>query len=571
MLSPGVLSADHSSERSAPVTWRRDLVSVFLVAAALRLVAGVMLSGTYDYDEFIQLALSRQFAQGLHPYRDFVFFHPPGALLVGRALDPLTELWWPAARVFTGLIDAATAALTSVIAARYLARRPAMAAGLLYAASPLTLISGVRIGPDPLIAFLGVAGLCVLLRSRSAGGALVAGVLLGLAIGTKYTAVLLLPAYVAAAPRRAWASVAGASAGLALLLAPYLPTAHALLQQTVVFQSGRSGMGVPERLATAALYWLAVAPLAVIGMGRRTPVWVKIGFLAGGALLFTPQTYYHYFVLFAPYAALLSAPVLCSLRWPAHRTVAMLMAYGLAWVTVVVTGNDRPLLITAARLAEVAPTAELLQDQTPAGGLVMADRYEYPFLAGRSPLTPYFWNVRTLVKGSTLMRQLPCAAAVVEARGASSGYPQGLTTYLDRHYRAVRSEGATVWVLAPRRSAHQSASSRRAGGLCERFALVPRQPCLARACVPGRSTDAVDQSTGASGASVVPGPIAERLPPAPDRDGAEVVQDDPMGVGDGGRSCASGQLHALALQSQEGHRGGRRVAGVQIGRLRKPA
>jgi len=476
-------------------TMRRDMVTVFLVAAGLRILAGIMLSGTYDYDEFIQLTLSRQFAHGLQPYRDFLFFHPPGALLVGRALDPATALWWPTARIFTGLLDSATAVLTCQAGRSFMSRRSAMAAGFIYAASPLTLITGVRVGPDPLIAFLGVAGLCVLLRSRSAG-ALVAGVVLGLAIGTKYTAVLLLPAYILAAPRRCWATIAGAGAGLALLLAPYLPVAHALLQQTIVFQDGRGSMGLLDRIATVSLYWLVVTPLAVFGVARRAPIWVKAGYLAGGLLLLAPQAYYHYYVLFAPYAALLSAPFLDRLRWPTSRTVAMLAACGLIWVTVVVTGNDRPLLITAARLSQVAPTVELLQHETAAGGLVMADRYEYPFLAGRSPLTPYFWNVRPLVKGSTLISQLPCAAAVVAASGASSGYPLGLINYLNRHYRAFRSGQATVWVLSHGKTSPRPRTGGQTHPACERFVLVRRQPCPTRECVPHRNTDEVKVLTG---------------------------------------------------------------------------
>ncbi len=493
------------TEAGPPSTMRRDLAIVFLVAAGLRLVAGAVLSGTYDYDEFVVLALSRQFAHGFHPYRDFVFFHPPGSLLVGRALDPLTSMWWPAARAFTGLVDSGTAALTYAIGCSFMRRRAALAAGFAYAASPLALIAGVRIGPDPLIAFLGVAGLCVLVRTTSARGAVLAGGVLGLAISTKYAAVLLLPVYVLAAPRRSWATLVGSGAALLLVLAPYLPNAHELHQQTIVFQDGRGSMPLDERLATAGLYWLVVTPLAVLGLARRAPLWVKAGFLIGGAMLLAPQDYYHYFLFCAPFAALLSAPLLARMRWPIYRTVTLLACCGLIWVAVVTAlGSDRPLYVTAARLSDIAPTVDLLRSETPPGGLVLADRYEFPFLARRPPLTPYFWNVRPLIKGSTLERQLPCAAAVVMATGASSGYPIGLTAYLNLHYRARRAGKATVWLLPGNGTPGHAATGFRFHPSCQGFVLAPRGPCPRKLCVPGTGMDEIIVTEGrGSGASGV--------------------------------------------------------------------
>lgn len=487
MLSRPAGSDTGSAQSGRPSTVRRDLVVVFAAAAGLRLVAGVLLSGTYDYDEFILLTLSRQYAHGFHPYRDMLYFHPPGALLVGRALDPVTSLWWPAARVFSGLVDSLTAVLTYVAARSFLQRRAALAAGFAYAASPLTLIAGVRVGPDPLIALLGVAGLCVLLHSTSRRAALVAGGLLGLAIGTKYTAVLLLPAYFLAAPRRFWAIALGTGGAFALLLAPYLSDQHALTQQTIVYQGGRGFMPLDERLGAAAIYWLAAAPLAVFGLLRRAPMWVKVGFLAGATLVVAPQVYYHYFVLLAPFAALLSAPLLAELRWPTYRTVSVVAAAGLIWLSVIAVGGERPLLVTAGRFSDVAPTVELLRHETAPGDLIMSDRYEYAFLAGRRPLIPYFWNVRPLIKGATLQQQLPCAAAVVLAGGPSSGYPQGTTDYLDRHYQARRSGSATVWIVHGRAAPGGS----RSPTSCERFVFVPREPCPKARCVPGPHTDEV--------------------------------------------------------------------------------
>jgi hypothetical protein len=233
--------------------------------------------------------------------------------------------------------------------------------------------------------------------------------------------------------------------------------------------------------------------LVVLRLRRRAPSWVWAGFLAGGALLLAPQVFYHYFVLFAPFAALLSAPLVAGIRRPTYRPITLLATCGLVWVAVVAMGDDRPLLVTTGHLSDLTPTVEVLRHETAPGGLVLADRYEYPFLSGRPTLAPYFWNVRPLVSGTTLEHQLPCAAAVVMSSGASSGYPQGLISYLDRHYRARRQGGATVWVLPATATATTGvrATGARVRPPCEKFVFVPRGPCPRERCVPAPSMDEI--------------------------------------------------------------------------------
>src|SRR5438270_10824334 len=95
-----------------PCTRRhRDILAALAVALFLRLAFALVVSDTYDYDEFVILQLARDFSHGSVPYRDFMFFHPPGALYIFRVLQPATDLWWPLGRVFTLLLDTATAAL----------------------------------------------------------------------------------------------------------------------------------------------------------------------------------------------------------------------------------------------------------------------------------------------------------------------------------------------------------------------------------------------------------------------------------------------------------------------------
>ena len=76
-------------------------------------------------------------------------------------------------------------------------------AGVLYAVNPLALVSSSRVGQDPLITLLGVAGLALLLTRSSWGAAALAGACLGLALWIKYPAVYFVPIFVLAAPRRA--------------------------------------------------------------------------------------------------------------------------------------------------------------------------------------------------------------------------------------------------------------------------------------------------------------------------------------------------------------------------------
>jgi hypothetical protein len=148
---------------------RRDALIVFGAALGMRLIFAALTADSYDPDEFVILALSSHFAHGAVPYQDFTFFHPPGILVFFRVLEPLTAVWWPAARLVTLLIDSLTALMVWRIGTIVYGRREALAAGVLYAASPIALLGGVRVGQDPIITALGVAGLLCLLERQSIG------------------------------------------------------------------------------------------------------------------------------------------------------------------------------------------------------------------------------------------------------------------------------------------------------------------------------------------------------------------------------------------------------------------
>ena len=429
-------------------------VAVFVTALALRLLFGRLISNTYDYDEFVLLLLARDFARGDLPYRDFMFFHPPGALVLLRAIAPLTDVWWPLARIAMSAIDAVTATLIYCIGVRAFDRRTGFAAGMAYAASPLALVSGVRVGQDPFVTVLGTAAIaCLTLPSRRRW-AIAAGVCLGTAVWVKYPAAYFIPVCLLLAPRRSGWMLLGAAVTLASLLAPFGAEAHGLYTQTVSFQHARWSMAFDQRLLTELLFWLVANPLAIPALWRRQPLWLTTGFMLGGFFIFAPQVYYHYFVPVLPFGALLTGRALSALRLPWRRVVLTVAAVTLAWAAVLDSGGRSPLYITAARLSEVQPTVDILTRVTSPGQAVLADRYEYAVLSGRRSLAHYFWNVGVLVNARYLERRLSTARAVVLSSGASSGYPTGFTAYLDARFPRLVTPTTTVWILPQPIGAH---------------------------------------------------------------------------------------------------------------------
>ena len=455
-LTPTLATSSAAGHTSHQRFWRRHchLIVVIAVAFAIRLCFGLATADTYDYDEFVLLLLGRDFAHGAVPYRDFMFFHPPGELVLLRLLEPLTSAWWPIARLVMMAIDTATAGLVWYVGTLLYDRRSAFVAGLLYAFNPVALISAVRVGQDPVLTFLGVAGLAILLSKRSHTAAALAGASLGLAIWFKYPAAVLLPVYVLAAPRRSPAIILGAGAALAAVFAPFLPYAHQLYDQTVTFQRTRWLMPLDQRIGTTLIFWLGLNALAVAAMVRQRPhrPWLLAGFALGGVFVLSSQVYYHYFVPAVPFAALIAAPFVARFARSAFLALAgFLIAAVIAWAALIDLGGSAPAYVTAAHLSSIQPTIQVLRASTDPGDYVLADRYEYSYLANRQALAHYFWNVGVLKDATYLELRLPAAAAVILSYGASSGYPSGFVGYLDHHYPSIRTRANTIWLLPRRR------------------------------------------------------------------------------------------------------------------------
>jgi hypothetical protein len=423
-------------------------MTVFVVALVSRLVFGWLIADTYDYDEFVLLLLARDFAHGDVPYRDFMFFHPPGALVLLRAIEPLTSLWWPAARIATSIIDSATSTVVFIIGLRVFDKRTGFAAGLVYAVSPLALVSAVRVGQDPLVTAFGTLAVALLLIGPKRRWAVATGVCLCIAAWIKYPGLYFVPVCLLISPRRFPFVVLGGACTLAALLFPFVGQAHALYTQTVTFQHTRWAMAMNQRLGTTAFFWIALNALAMPALIRRVPAWLLVAFALGGLFVFTPQVYYHYFVPVVPFASLLGGRTLTGFRsWGRHIAAAAMLLSALLVAAIIDLGGHSPLYVTAARLSEVQPTVQLLDQRSSSGESVLADRFEYAYLAHRPALAHYFWNVGVLVNARYLESRVHAARAVVLSSGASSGYPTGFTEYLNKRYNRLSTPTTYVWFL----------------------------------------------------------------------------------------------------------------------------
>ncbi|MCY1081662.1 ArnT family glycosyltransferase [Archangium lansingense] len=216
-----------------------------------------------DYDEGVYFTASALLFQGLLPYRDFIFVHPPGSLL----------MWSPAAALSSGL-DAATCfvlarwlaacvgAINVFLVGRLALRAWGPVAGvvaaLVYATYPELV--GVERGPflEPVLNLACLAMANVWLDAPEDGRAsrrwLWAGVLCGLAISVKVPGgIWLVAALLSRSPRSAWRSQLGlalaAGATVLLLVGPFVAASPSrFLEDVLLFQSQRPGDGAANRL-----------------------------------------------------------------------------------------------------------------------------------------------------------------------------------------------------------------------------------------------------------------------------------------------------------------------------------
>jgi hypothetical protein len=128
----------------------------------------------------------------------------PQALVHGNREDwpwQGTILAWRLMRMVSVLLISATAWLVYVLATRISTPQTGIIAILLLALSPQTAIIGSTVSNDALLAFLSVAVLILVVDTRRVRDLLGVGALLGLALLTKQSAVVLLPVVLIASLR----------------------------------------------------------------------------------------------------------------------------------------------------------------------------------------------------------------------------------------------------------------------------------------------------------------------------------------------------------------------------------
>ncbi|RKH38574.1 DUF2029 domain-containing protein [Corallococcus sp. AB049A] len=399
------------------------LLIVALGAWVLRALAFFHPSGAMgypmDYDEGVYFSAASLLLRGDLPYRDFIFVHPPGALL----------LWAPGAALTLGL-DAATAyGITRYLAATvgalcvFLAGRVAWrawgpiagcVAALAYAAYPEAALveRGTFLEPLLNVLCLGFANLWLVPGPHSRARRIGAGVLLGLAISVKLPGVLWLIAALFARPgkdawRQAIPTVLAALATFAVVVGPLAALAPSeFLRDVITFQAVRPADGEADRwlrlrdifherrlgevlLALVGLCTACVRAFRAPPEHRPAARFFACAFILGVALFLASRSYFDQYNahLAASEAVLagLGASVLHALsaRWgrSASRAVAALVLAAAclpgAW-HVVQSGQQQ--------VPEVAALSEYIRANVPPKACLFSFEPGWALAAGRLPV-----------------------------------------------------------------------------------------------------------------------------------------------------------------------------------------
>lgn len=424
-------------------------VLVFAFALALRLGYSVLTSGAYDFDEFVYLLLGHAVATGQMPYRDFLFFNPPGILEAVAALNPLISHWWIWARVASMVVDSGTCTVIYLITRRWCSPSVSLAAGFLCASSPIMLMTGTRVLPDVYIAFFGALSIYVLSLHRDWRFTLLAGVAMGIAVVFKYPAVLLVPACLLIAGKRTPIFLVGMAAAVVAAVLPFVASWHSFYADTVQFQQGRSAQLATIRFGSVILFAVLLQPLAVFGLfSRPRRWWLVAAYLAAFLYTFTHQVYYHYFAPMAPFGSILGAIYLARFRRLTPRTLvggtaALAVAVALLWTAIVSNGGSFPLHTTDVPLSAVQAKTQFVEHNVASRALVLEDRPEASVLARRRNLKDYFWNDATVLTAQALQQGILHLRYIILTFGPSTGYPPGFTSWIDARFcrTLIGSEG----------------------------------------------------------------------------------------------------------------------------------
>jgi hypothetical protein len=433
---------------------------VFGAALVLAGVFDFIARGAYDFDEFVYLLLGHAIASGRVPYRDFLFYHPPGIVMTMAVLDPLIRQWWAWGRAISLVLSAGTSCLVYLVARRILTRPYALIAGLICASSPIMLATGTRILPDVYVMFFTFLAVYLLSARTTTPFAALAGIAFGIAIAYKYPSVLILPACCLVAGRRRWPVFVGATiVTAAALFAPFLPELHQLYEDTVVFQSSRYQYPLGIRILSVLLYGVLLQPLAIFGIWTKpTRWWLIAGYASGIVYIGTSQVYYHYMLPIVPFGAILGATYLASLRAIDLKKLIPAAAIAALSITVVwavileYTPGFTPFRITSAQTANLTPVIDFILRHTSSTEQILDDRPDLPVLSYRQNCGFYFWSDAQVETAQQLWPCLYKRHYIIHFYSGGDGYPVALldgTFGIDarwcKHVKGSGPDGAYVY------------------------------------------------------------------------------------------------------------------------------
>ena len=261
------MAAPRAAVALASVTPRSIAVGSALLAVGLSLIWLALpgdLLGVAPYDAGVYFGVALRLVDGVVPYRDFVFVHPPGIALVMAPLALLSKVtgasaMFVASRVLTAAVAAANAGLTALVV-RHRGRLAMAVAGAGMALFPYAATVSHDLKLEPYLVLLCLVALLVAQRpgSPSARRLMAIGLLVGLAGAVKIWAffpfVALAGLEVVRSRRRAALLVAGAAVGFGVPCLPFFVAAPSRMFHDVVLdQLGRGGydytaISLPNRL-----------------------------------------------------------------------------------------------------------------------------------------------------------------------------------------------------------------------------------------------------------------------------------------------------------------------------------
>ena len=370
------------------------LWAIALGGLLLRLVpllrAGGPLNAPTDYDDAVYFSASALLFQGVIPYRDFVFVHPPGlALFLGltsalaRGIDPAHA--FAAARIVATLVGTASIVLAGRIAMRAAGPAAGLAAAALYATYPDVVLNdrGPYLEPVLNLACLALAYVWLGQRRRP----VLSGMLCAAACAVKVLGgIWLLAALVTARTRdEALKFFAAAAVSGLILVAPFaLLAPRGFFEQTVLFHAKRP----PDGILTAAARLpeiasgghLAATLLALVGLiaafRKRDARFFAAAALLTVAAFLTASSYWNAYNSHLAASQCVLAGFGAALIFRRVPLLAVLVALPSLWLD---------LRAAPAQAPELLAVGKAIRETVPPGDCVFAFDPAWTLAGGRLP------------------------------------------------------------------------------------------------------------------------------------------------------------------------------------------